>query len=299
MDIDLELLKTFKVVAHNNSISKAAEILCVTQPSISKAIKKLEEELKITLFIRKKKGMKLTANGKKLYNQISDAITTLEKTIELAKGINELESGSLKVGASLSVSKYILIDAITDFKKLYPNINISLKNADSNELYDKLRDDKLDLIFVNSTLDISDNYIIEKVFETENCFFVSKKYYEKIKNVDNLEEFILKNMIIQNVGFDTRDYFKNKCLKNNMKFKPILEARNSMIVDFVLKDFGVGFSAKQYIMDYIKEGKLIILDTKFKLDKRNILAVYKNTYNKKISKLLEIINFYVNKKNSC
>lgn len=298
MNVSLDLLKVFKLVAQNNSISKAAKILCTTQPSVSKSIKKLEGELKITLFIREKKGMKLTANGKKLYEQISDAITTLDKTIELAKGINELESGSLKIGASLSVSKYVLLDAITDFKRLYPNINIAIRNTDSNELYDNLKDEKLDIIFVNSTLNISDRYITKKIFETENCFFVSKKYYEKIKNIDNLEDFILKNMIIQNTGFDTREYFKNKCLKNNMKFKPILEARNNMIVDFVLKDFGVGFSSKQYIMDYVKEGKIVILDTNFKLDKRHIVAAYKNTYNKKILKLLEIINYYISKKNS-
>lgn len=119
--------------------------------------------------------MKLTLSGKKLYEQICDTITTLDKTIELAKGINELERGSLKIGASLSVSKHVLLDAITVFKRLYPNINIAIKNTASNELYENLKDEKLDIIFMDSTVNVNDKFITKKLFETENCFFVSKK----------------------------------------------------------------------------------------------------------------------------
>ena len=68
MNISFDLLKIFKTVAFYQSISKAAKVLCVTQPSITKSIKKLENELNLTLFVRDKKGMILTDTGKTLYS---------------------------------------------------------------------------------------------------------------------------------------------------------------------------------------------------------------------------------------
>ena len=71
MEVSFNLLRTFKVVAQYGSISKASKKLCLTQPSVTKTIKKLESQLNMTLFVREKKGMVLTDNGKMLYRYIS------------------------------------------------------------------------------------------------------------------------------------------------------------------------------------------------------------------------------------
>lgn len=297
MNISFDLLEVFKLVAYYNSVSKAAEKLNLTQSSVSKSIMKLEKEFKITLFYRENKGMRLTESGKVLYKYIYEPLSLLEKTEDIVKGINELDCGKLNIGASLSAIRHLLIDAVTDYKKLYPNVNISIKNISSEELYNSLKNEKLDLIFINSSVKISDKYITKEILEIEDCFFVSKNYYEKIKNIDNLEQFILKNIIIQNIGYDTRNYFINKCLKNNIVFKPVLQVdRNSTLVDFVLKDLGVGFATKVFIKDYIDSGEVVVLDTNFKLEKRKLLAVYRNSKNKKIDKFLEFVDYY-NKNN--
>ena len=297
MNIDLNLLKIFKTVAYYNSISRAAHELCVTQPSVSKSIKKLEEELNTTLFIREKKGMKLTQNGKRIYNYIIEPLNTLENTIDIANNINKIDGGNLKIGASLSVTKYLLIDAIKYFKKKYPNVEITIKNSSSANLYNDLKLGNLDIIFVNSTMNISTSYEKNTICNIEDCFFCSKRYYEKIKNIDDIETFILKNIIIQNVGFDTRNYFIDRCLKNNIKFKPILEVdRNSILVDFVLKDMGVGFATKEFIEEYISNNQIKIIDTDFKIGKRSIVEVHRKNYNNlKFEKLLECIQYYLNK----
>lgn len=296
--MDYNLLKVFKTVAYYNSISRAAQELCVTQPSVSKSIKRLEEDLKVTLFIREKKGMKLTQDGKNIYNYIIEPINSLENTINIANNINKLDSGSLKIGASLSVTKYLLIDAIRDFKKMYPNVDVTIKNSSSSNLYNELRNGNLDIIFVNSTMNISSSYNKSTICNIEDCFFCSKNYYKKIENIDNMESFILKNIIIQNVGFDTRNYFIDRCLKNNIKFKPILEVdRNSILVDFVLKDMGIGFATKEFIEEYINNDEIRIIDTNFKIGKRSIIEVHKkNNSNQKIKIILELVKYYLNLK---
>lgn len=298
MNISLDLLRIFKIVAYYNSISKAATILCVTQPSVTKSIKKLEKDLGVNLFIREKKGMRLTEDGKRVYRHITDSINILDKTELIAKEINELETGVLRIGASLSATKHLLIDAISDFKKLYPHINIKILNSPTDKLYNDLRYEKLDVIFVNSTFNVSDRYLKKDICEIEDCFFVSKRYYEKIKNITNLESFILNNMIIQNEGFDTRTFFMNKCLKNNTKFTPILEIdRNAILVDFVLKDLGVGFATKQFIQEYLDKNQIVELKTNFNIEKRKINAIYRNNKNKKVEKLIELITYYQTKDN--
>ena len=74
MDISYDLLKVFKEVAYYESVSKAAQKLCVTQPSVTKSIKKLESQLNLNLFVREKKGLVLSDDGKRLYKYILDSI---------------------------------------------------------------------------------------------------------------------------------------------------------------------------------------------------------------------------------
>ena len=57
MNISFDVLRVFKTVAYYGNVSKAAKVLCVTQPSVTKSIKKLEQDLNMTLFVREKKGM--------------------------------------------------------------------------------------------------------------------------------------------------------------------------------------------------------------------------------------------------
>ena len=95
MNISFDLLKIFKIVAQYESISKAAKKLCVTQPSI----KKLENELNMILFVREKKGVILTDNGKLLYRYIVDSINTLDRVELLTQNVNLNDIGKIKIGA--------------------------------------------------------------------------------------------------------------------------------------------------------------------------------------------------------
>ena len=73
----LELYKIFKIVAEEENLTRASEILNISQPAVTKHIHNLEDELEIKLFDRTKYGMKLTLDGEKIFNQIKDAINIL------------------------------------------------------------------------------------------------------------------------------------------------------------------------------------------------------------------------------
>lgn len=292
MDISFDLLRTFKIVAQYENISKAAKILCVTQPSITKAIKKLEEQLNMILFVRDKKGMVLTDNGKTLYRYIIDSINTLDNVELIAKNINLNDVGRIRIGAGDSVTKNLLKRTIVDYKKLHPGIAIEISNRSSEHLYDDLRYGRVDIIFINSTIIINENkYNSFKLLDIEDCFFTNKEVYEKVKNITNLKSILSENLIVQNERYDTRTFLESICIKNNIQLKPTIELdRHNLLVEFVKEGLGVGFATKQYIQNYLDSGELVELNVNFNIQKRFIKGVYRNNNDHKVKNFIELLN---------
>ena len=291
MDISFDLLKTFKTVAFYGSISKAANILCVTQPSVTKSIKKLENKLNLTLFVREKKGMVLTDIGKALYRYIFDSINTLDNIELITKGLSENDIGKIRIGAGESLAKSYLKNTIIEYKKLHPGITIELVNLSNEQMYNELKYGKLDLIFINSTVIVNKNkYQVFKLMDIEDCFFTTPEMYEKIKNIINIRTILSQNLIVQNENHDTRLFLNNICLKNNIPLKILMEVdRHSLITEFVKSGLGIGFATKEYIKEYLDSKKLIELDTNINIEKRHINCVYRNKNNIKINKFIELL----------
>lgn len=293
MEVSFDLLRTFKVVAQYGSISKASKKLCLTQPSVTKTIKKLESQLNMTLFVREKKGMVLTDNGKMLYRYIIDSINTLDNVELLAKNVNLSDIGKLKIGAGDSVTRNLLKKTIVEFKKLNPGITIEISNSSSEDLYNDLRYGRIDIIFINSTVIINENkYKSFKLIDIEDCFFTIPEIYEKVKNVTNIKSILSQSLIVQNEKYDTRTFLNAICLRNNIQLKPIIELdRHGLMIEFVKEGLGIGFATKQYIKPYLDSGELIELNVNFDIQKRHINCVYRNNKNIKVKKFLDLLKY--------
>lgn len=293
MEVSFDLLRTFKVVAQYGSISKASKKLCLTQPSVTKTIKKLESQLNMTLFVREKKGMVLTDNGKMLYRYIIDSINTLDNVELLAKNVNLSDVGKLKIGAGDSVTRNLLKKTIVEFKKLNPGITIEISNSSSIDLYNDLRYGRIDIIFINSTVIINENkYKSFKLIDIEDCFFTIPEIYEKVKNVTNIKSILSQSLIVQNEKYDTRTFLNAICLRNNIQLKPIIELdRHGLMIEFVKEGLGIGFATKQYIKPYLDSGELIELNVNFDIQKRHINCVYRNNKNIKVKKFLDLLKY--------
>ena len=133
-------------VYKEKSFTKAAEKLYISQPSLSAAIKKLEEEIGSPLFERRYTSVKPTKTGL-LYIETAEKIMDLEKEFsEKISDMNKLEFGHIAVGGSNYVSSYILPKIVSRFSELYPKITVSLKESNSVELEKKINDEEIDLI---------------------------------------------------------------------------------------------------------------------------------------------------------
>ena len=299
MNVSFDLLKIFKTVAYYGNVSRAAKELCVTQPSVTKSIQKLESQLNMHLFVREKKGMVLTDRGKTLYRYIVDSINTLDNVELVAKNINQNDVGKLRIGAGESVTRTILKKTIIEFKKLHPGVTIELINLSSENLYNDLRYGRLDLIFINSTIIINENkYKCFKLIDIEDCFFTTPVFYKKIKNVMNIKSILSESLIVQNENYDTRIFLNNICIKNNIQLKPNLEMdRHGLLVEFVKAGLGIGFATKQYIKEYLDSGELVELKVNFNIEKRFINCVYRNNKNINLNKFVELLKYNINNNN--
>lgn len=295
MNINFELLRTFKIVAQFGSISKASKKLCVTQPSITKSIKKLESQLNMTLFVREKKGVTLTDNGKMLYRYIVDSINTLDGVELIAKNVKLTDIGKLRIGAGDSVTRNLLKKTIVEYKKLHPGITIEISNSSSEDLYNDLRYGRIDLIFINSTVIINENkYKSFKLIDIEDCFFTIPSIYQKMKNVTNIKSILSQSLIVQNEKYDTRTFLNNICLKNNIQLKPIIELDgHGLMIEFVKEGLGIGFATKQYIKSYLDSGELVELNVNFNIQKRHINCVYRNNKDIKVKNFIDLLKYNI------
>lgn len=141
-------LKVFYTVAQRLSFTKAASELFITQPAVTKHIKELEQQLSQQLFKRNGNNIALTTAGKVLETyaeKIFQTYTDLEN--ELAQ-LNDLEAGTLHIGASTTVAQTILPKLLALFKKTYPKVTFNFIQANTDQISQMVLAEKIDIAIV-------------------------------------------------------------------------------------------------------------------------------------------------------
>ncbi len=142
--------EVFIATAENLSFSKAAEELFISQPAVTKHIKELENKLNITLFERKGNRIYLTKAGQLVYNNLKKIKQQYrEMEFELGK-LTDSFRGTLRMGASSSISQYVIPTVIAAFHNKYPEIHFYLYNGNSLEIERKLLQNEIDLALVEN-----------------------------------------------------------------------------------------------------------------------------------------------------
>ncbi len=140
----------FLSVAENLSFSGAAEELLISQPAVTNHIKELESKYQLALFDRKGNRIYLTKAGKLLYNHLK-VIRQQYRNLETEIGeINNSQKGSLRIGASSTISQYVIPKVLAAFHKRYPKIELYLFNGNSFEMEQKLLSNEVDIALVEN-----------------------------------------------------------------------------------------------------------------------------------------------------
>ncbi|KAB7627510.1 LysR family transcriptional regulator [Alkalilimnicola sp. S0819] len=157
-------LRAFCFAAQSGSISKAAERLYLSQPSVSLQIQALERELGITLFERRGPRIRLTPDGRTLYELALPLVDGIDALPEQFLQRNEsLQSGRLDIAAGESSTLYILPELLRDYMHAYPKVRIKLHHVAAKDMLAVLRNDQVDFA-VGSMLDLPDDIMYKAVY---------------------------------------------------------------------------------------------------------------------------------------
>ena len=162
----------------------------ISQPAVSKQIKKLENELNTNLFNRK--NMELTKNGKKLYNQlkpIMDELEKIEKSFETKRNI--------KLGTYNTLMSKLLSSSILEFYKTYKDNDVIIENSNIEKMFHKLENGELDLVIVKKYNKANSNTKYIKLGDLEDIFICGNKVnfgkHKELKVLDNKILYIPRN----------------------------------------------------------------------------------------------------------
>ena len=241
MNVDLELYKVFYAVAKHKHMTKASEELHISQPAISQSIKKLEDQLGGTLFLRSNKGMELTEEGKMFYEYVKGALELINNAENEFTSFKDLSKGEVKIGCSTTLTKLVLINALKDFHLDYPNININITNDLTSNLINNLKLGKLDFVIFNESNIKETNLNLEKIKELKQGFIYNPRLYDD--NINNFEDLNNVPLILQKEESNSRKLLDYIAMQNNVKLIPKMEVvSQELITEFTNIGLGIGFA---------------------------------------------------------
>ena len=144
--MEIRTLRYFLAVAREENMSRAAETLHVTQPTLSKQLKALEDELGKKLFTRHSFSIELTDEGILLRDRAEDLIAMADKIEQEFISLDDITGGDLYLGLAESYQIKYLARSIKDFKEKYPNLHYHITSGDTEQIADKLDKGLLDFL---------------------------------------------------------------------------------------------------------------------------------------------------------
>lgn len=288
-DINLNLYRIFYVCAKCKSFSEASNKLCVSQPAISKQIKNLENLLDTKLFFRDNHILKLTTDGKKLFEYVDKSYNYLLAGEKWIKENNNIESGTIVIGAPAHIASFYLLEYIEMFREEHPNVFIRIINGSTSELLKGLQEHKIDFVIDSSPIKVDNkNIVINPLVSFETCL---------ITTFDNKNEEINFEKLLYIMPYKRSSIRKNlesELERYNIKLKVVLEVETTdLIIKSVKKGIGAGYVVKKAVQDELDNHELSEIKMPYTLPELELNLIYIEDYVTKLS--MYFIQRYINK----
>ncbi|WP_019554510.1 LysR family transcriptional regulator [Propionispira raffinosivorans] len=221
--MELKQLEYFLTVSKLKSFTLAAEQMYVSQPGVTTAIKRLEEELGIQLFIRNKKNATLTAEGRVFFNHIEIIMNDVSKAITSVTELKNLNNGNIRIGLSPVTGVSVLTFILAKFHALYPSLSLIFIEDGSLQLQKQLEEGLIDFAIISiSGKDSLDMLEIHPLGQQE--FRIALPTYHMFKDKKQLK---LINLANENLIL-----FKENCLSRKILLDMFHRSEIEPIISF-------------------------------------------------------------------
>lgn len=201
--VDERRLQIFWAVAEQRNFSRAAELLHMAQPTVSQQIQGLEDSLGVRLFDRTSKSVALTAAGRALYDRTGPLLQQFAEVKRAVIQAAGLVSGTLTVGASMTVGQYVLPRVIASLVRDYPQVEVTLLIQNTEQIAHQVATGVLDLGLVEGPVPGAD-LIQETFLEDELVFIAPANHPWKNKVTISFAELKQEPLILRERGSGTR-----------------------------------------------------------------------------------------------
>ncbi|MCY8938638.1 LysR family transcriptional regulator [Peribacillus frigoritolerans] len=270
-----DALKTFVTLVEVKNFTKTAEILLMSQPSVSLHIKKLEEEFQTKLFLRSPKFLKVTLTGEILYDRAKQMITIYEQTRQDIQEHDRSIKGELKIGASFTIGEYILPSLLIDLQEEYPELELQVVIGNTEEIVQAVRLYKVDIGLIEGQT--NEKELSVHPFMQDELFIVSSNNHE-LANKDDVEITDLHDQawVTREVGSGTREYLNHVIRSNGLKIKSILTiSSNQGIKETLIKNgSGLALLSRSVIERDVQNKIISIIQVKDESFNRTLSYVY-------------------------
>lgn len=274
MDQNISLYRIFYVVAKQGNISHAAKDLYISQPAISKAIAKLEENLNVTLFRRSSRGVQLTQEGQVLYEHAAIAFEQLHMAQQHIEKIKELGIGQIRIGVSTTLCKFLLLPYLKSFIAEYPHIKIIIECHSTFHTLKLLEENKLDIGLIGEPDSLKD-VTFYPIATITDCFITTNSYLDNLilrEKDDSVHTiFNTANIMLLDEKNITRHYVDRYFQAHHIELNQILEISNmDLLIEFAKIGLGIACVIKEFVKEELENKSLIELPLDVPMKSRQV-----------------------------
>ncbi len=281
-NITIQQMESLVRIVEEGSFSRAAKKVFLTQPSMTKHIKNLEESVNARIVNRRNRGIFLTPEGKVLYDCAKKILRLRDEAKEKISRMKENESGSIFIRASTIPATYILPRLLNDFKKLFPDIRAYVQTSDSEETLEMILDDQAEMGFVGKeTFDKRLN--VESLWEDSLILAVPADHLWVKKRYVTLDEVSKAPFVIRERGSATRKILEDFLRKNTDRslsmFNSVCEMGSSEAVkEAIIAGLGVSILSVHAIKRELQQGVLCEVPIQDFTIQRHFYLIYKKQF---------------------
>ena len=272
MKTKLDYYRIFYETARYRSFSTAAGRLYISQSAISQCIHQLEDDLNVQLFVRTRKGVSLTNEGKILFLKVENAINSIEQGESQLERLRHLEAGELKIAAGDTITTHFLLKYLEEYHATYPDIRIEMANSYSSQMLALVKEGKADLAFVNMPME-DEELVFEPCLEINDVFVCGSDFETKASY--SWEEVSGLPLILIEKNASSRHFLEKNFNEKNISLNSqIGVAVHDLLIRFASIHLGISCVIEEFASEELEKGiiKRIPLDPP--LPKRSIGCAY-------------------------
>lgn len=219
----LQQLRILKAVATEKNFTKAAKLLYISQPSLSKQIKALEQNLGIMILNRENNKISLTENGTVFLQYAERILALCEESCRAIIDLKNGERGNLTVGASQTIGTYLMPRVLALFAQTYPQINLNVQVSSTRIIAKNLRNREIDIAVVGGEIpeELKKNLNIEDFVEDEFSLIVSKSHPFAAKKKITKKDLYHLNFITLNSNSTIRKFIDAILTQNEIEINQL------------------------------------------------------------------------------